>query len=366
LLVVWLSITLWQAVLGVWRGALKPARLAPEWIPPVAALAGALAFGCFQLAGPEVPAAQLKVALVQPAIPQSIIWDARERTNRLHKLQELSLAAFAHHPDLLVWPEAALPSNLVGRTRETQDLITSLVRTGKVWMVFGGIDTAPRRDTSGGRYEFNAAFFVDPGGDLISRYFKRHLCVFGEYMPAVRWLPFLKYLRQSGGGLEPGRGPVAFQMNRPKVRMAPLICYEDVFPRESRESVDADTDFLINLTNNGWFGASAAQWQHAVCALFRAVENGVPLVRCTNNGLTCWIDAHGRLHDVYFPGSEDIYQAGFKIVNIPLRAASSRGHRTFYNRYGDVFRWGCAGVVVAVIVWSFIRKGRSGPKSRPF
>ena len=95
-------------------------------------------------------------------------------------------------------------------------------------------------------------------------------------------MPFLKYLRQTGGGLEKGRGPVAFQMKQPRARISPLICYEDVFPRETRESVDADTDFLLNLTNNGWFGASAAQGQHAVCAVFRTIEHGVPLVRCTN------------------------------------------------------------------------------------
>ncbi len=141
-------------------------------------------------------------------------------------------------------------------------------------------------------------------------------------------------------------------MKQPRARISPLICYEDVFPRESRESVDKETDFLLNLTNNGWFGASAAQWQHAICALFRAVENGVPLVRCTNNGLTCWMDARGRMHDVYFPGSPDIYQAGFKIVDIPLRGASAREHRTIYHQYGDWFGWTCVVVVTVCLAWS--------------
>ena len=224
--------------------------------------------------------------------------------------------------------------------------------------MFGGVDNARRPGGEGGDYQFNAAFFVDPGGDLISRYFKRHLVVFGEYMPAARWLPFLKRFRETGGGLEAGRRPVAFQMKRPAARMSPLICYEDVFPRETRESVDAETDFLLNLTNNGWFGESGAQWQHAVCALFRAIENGVPLVRCTNNGLTCWVDARGRMHEVYFPGSADIYQAGFKIVEVPLRGTEAKGSRTVYHRYGDWFGWGCAGVVLACVGWSFRAKRR--------
>jgi apolipoprotein N-acyltransferase len=82
--------------------------------------------------------------LGQPTIPQSIIWDHNERTNRLHKLLELSPAALAQGADLLVWPEAALPANMVRRTRETQEFISTLVRSNGVRMVFGGVDTAPR------------------------------------------------------------------------------------------------------------------------------------------------------------------------------------------------------------------------------
>jgi len=104
------------------------------------------------------------------------------------------------------------------------------------------------------------------------------------------------------------------------------------------------------LTNNGWFGESAAQWQHAVSALFRAVENGVPLVRCANNGLSCWIDAHGRLHEIYFPDSEDIYQEGIKLARIPLRPTNAAPSRTVYNRYGDWFGWSCVGISLLVLV----------------
>ena len=78
------------------------------------------------------------------------------------------------------------------------------------------------------------------------------------------------------------------------VQTSVLICFEDVFPHITREHVKDDTDFLLNLTNNGWFGESAAQWQHAANAVFRAIENGLPLVRCSNNGLTCWVDRQAR------------------------------------------------------------------------
>ena len=155
-------------------------------------------------------------------------------------------------------------------------------------------------------------------------------------MPAARWLPFLKRMRETGAGFAEGVREIPFHLQSPRANISTLICYEDLFPHLARESVDKDTDILLNLTNDGWFGESAAQWQHAISALFRAVENGIPLVRCTNNGLTCWIDPQGRIHDVYFRGSTNIYQPGFKIAEIPLHSQKRWG-RTIYNRCGDFF-----------------------------
>ena len=142
--VVWVSAALSCAIWVAWRAQPALPVLARELAAPLLALAGAILFGGLELSAPESPAAQLRVALVQPAIPQSIIGDLNERTNRLHKLLELSHAALAQGADLLVWPEAALPANMVRRTRETQEFISTLVRSNGVRMVFGGVDTAPR------------------------------------------------------------------------------------------------------------------------------------------------------------------------------------------------------------------------------
>src|SRR5207253_297437 len=102
-----------------------------------------------------------------------------------------------------------------------------------------------------------------------------------------------------------------------------------------------NTDFLLNLSNNGWFRESAAQWQHAANAVFRAIENGLPLVRCSNNGLTCWVDSQGRM-DILSLGKGDIYGVGFKIVEVPLLGGQKRPP-TFYHQHGDWFGWGCLG-----------------------
>ena len=126
-----------------------------------------------------------------------------------------------------------------------------------------------------------------------------------------------------------------------------LICFEDTFPHLVRQYVEPQTDILVNLTNNGWFGESAAQWQHAATAVFRAVENRIPLVRCANNGLTCWVDATGRVHEIYFPDDKDIYKAGYKIVSVPVLAEGESRTLSFYTRHGDVFGWTCFGLTLA-------------------
>src|SRR6185295_15494348 len=103
----------------------------------------------------------------------------------------------------------------------------------------------------------------------------------------------------------------------------------------------------LNLTNDGWFGESSAQWQHAANAIFRAIENGIPLVRCTNNGVTCWIDPRGRMHEVGFTGEQDVYSAGFKNFKLPLPPVGQIRPPTLYHQYGD---WlGCGCVLLSVV-----------------
>ncbi|MGN6385961.1 MAG: nitrilase-related carbon-nitrogen hydrolase, partial [Verrucomicrobiota bacterium] len=144
-------------------------------------------------------------------------------------------------------------------------------------------------------------------------------------------------------------------LDSPGITVSVLICFEDTFPHIAREYVNEDTDFLVNLTNNGWFGESAAQWQHAATAAFRAIENRVPLVRCANNGLTCWVDEIGRLHNVYYPGTTDIYGAGFKTVLIPVLTPGEKRVLSFYTRHGDLFGWGC--VILSILEFLRIIKG---------
>jgi apolipoprotein N-acyltransferase len=350
-LVAWFSVALACVCL---RLILKPMATTlwfGELTLPLIAVAAVAGLGIRQIAGKPSAERTLSVALVQPSIPQTLIWDPKESTNRFQQLIQLSELALAGKPDLLIWPEAAVP-NMLRYEPEIFEAVRKLVVTHRVWLILGADDAEPRPGAIGDKdFDFyNSSFLINPNGEIVTAYRKQRLVLFGEYVPFVRWLPFLKYVAPIGDGFKPGREPVAFLLPDLKVKTSALICFEDTFPHLACEYVEPDTDFLVNLTNNGWFGESAAQWQHAAKAVFRAIENGLPLVRCANNGLTCWVDSIGGLHEIYFPETRDIYRPGFKTAQIPLLAAGQKRAPTFYQRHGDWFGWLCVGLAVSVLI----------------
>ncbi len=299
------------------------------------------AFGASEVFVLPKPERVLKVALCQPSFPQTLIWDEKGDAERLEQAMALSRRALAAEPNLLIWPESGAPD----MTSENLDALGRLLSQHKAWMVLCLDSEGARPD--GSMAVYNSALLLDPSGQASGIYHKRRLVMFGEYVPLIRWLPFLKFLAPIGSGFSPGIEPVQFVMTQPHAQMSVLICFEDVFPTEARQHVTADTDFLINLTNDGWFGDGSAQWQQTASAVFRAVENGLPLARCSNNGITCWIDARGRLRQV-LGWPDKCYAAGILSAEIPLEARDRR--ETWYHRHGDVFGWGCAGWSMLVLI----------------
>jgi apolipoprotein N-acyltransferase len=359
-LLVWVSLSLIGAVSSIiFKPALRSAWLG-EIILPLVAVAALFVFGFHRLSQSEPPSRELNVTLVQPSIPQTLIWDASENTNRFRQLIELSERALAEKTDLLVWPEAALPSF----DEESFTAITNLIRKHRVWMIFGADDAEERPHATGSnKYDYyNAAFLFNPEGHYAAVYRKQNLVIFGEYIPLARWLPFLKLFTPIEGGFTPGDRAVPFELSDLKVKTSVLICFEDIFPHLARGYATDDTDFLVNLTNDGWFGEGAAQWQQAAAAIFRTVENGLPLVRCANTGLTGWADGHGRLRRIFADKNGSVYGAGFMAVKIPLLAAGEKRPRTFYNQHGDWFGWACMGFAAMTLIRNAVR--RKGEQSR--
>jgi apolipoprotein N-acyltransferase len=358
-LMVWFSVSLLSTVAAMVQAPERRRSWMIELIVPMLCLVAVIVFGMRTLFRPPHAAPTLKIALVQPSVPQTMIWDQSESAQRFRQVLALSETALATIPDLLVWPEAAVPGVLRWDTNRyggatLYEAIASQARQHHTWMVIGADDADPNPQAPDQVDYFNSSFLIDPSGQVAATYRKRRLVIFGEYIPLARWLPVLRTFTGVTGDFTPGTRPVPFVLSDLHVKLSVLICFEDIFPHHTRDYVDEDTDFLLNLTNNGWFGESAAQWQHAASAVFRAVENGLPLVRCANNGLTCWVDTQGRMNDVYFPGTTDIYGVGYKVVQVPLLAGQKRPP-TFYRQHGDWFGWMCVGLAALALVRLLVR-----------
>jgi apolipoprotein N-acyltransferase len=361
-LVVWVSLSLYSAGMMVIRRPTARSVWVGEVFVPLLAVAVLLNAGFRQIRSAPEPDRTLKATLVQPSIPQTLIWDPANDEKRFRDLLQLTEQALTNATDLLVWPESAVPKP-IRYDQETQRAITSLARTHHLWMIIGSDDIEPRPGATGpeNRSYFNSSFLISPEGELAERYLKRNLVIFGEYLPAKRWLPFLKHLTPIQGEFTPGDRTVPYDLRNLNARTSVLICFEDIFPQLARGDVGPNTDFLVNITNDGWFGDSAAQWQQAATSVFRAVENRVPLLRCSNNGLTCWVDAYGRLRQVFRDDGGTIYGPGFMTAQIPLAAPGQAHALTFYNRHGDWFGWTCVGIAAL----AFARQLRGFWLNRP-
>jgi apolipoprotein N-acyltransferase len=282
------------AVLGVWRrralSTIVPllAILALPWIH--AEIASRFA----RATAPASPAPW--VALVQGNIPGEIKWSGQHQGEILATFLALSDTAMTRpgpmgqRPAFLVWPETATGSYL--RKQLDQSLALAGFANSRGVSVFTGFADY-EYGADGKPLAWNAAGAWAPGGVLSEVYAKRHLVPFGERMPFQWLVPALGKLELGQAEWEPGRRTVLF----PSVAgpFACLVCFESIFPELARADVRKGARMLVVITNDEWFGNSAALYQHAAMAPFRAVENGVPLLRCANTGLTEIIAPSGRV-----------------------------------------------------------------------
>jgi len=359
-LVVWFSLALFSAAQMILRHPNQRFVWQAEIVLPLAVTMFVFIAGFFSL-NRDVPAENFeRVTIVQPSVPQTMIWSAADDAQRFQELLRQSQAALdaanpgrkievaltsvnrvpppaprAAKTDLLLWPESAVPD----LDENVYHAIQQFAQTNHVWILLNAEDVEFHPTETN---FFNAALLFRPDGQLTQIYHKRQLVIFGEYIPLVRWLPFIQWFTPITDGWTAGNKAVTFDLE--KCKTSPLICYEDSFPGVAREAAADNIDFLVNLTNDGWFGRGAAQWQQTAAAIFRSVENGVPLVRCANDGVSCLIDAHGRVVKVLTDSTGGIYGRGALTVDVPLLAPAEKSSATFYHRHGDWFGWSCVGL----------------------
>jgi apolipoprotein N-acyltransferase len=184
---------------------------------------------------------------------------------------------------------------------------------------------------------FNTAFFTDAKGRILARYHKQVLLAFGEYLPFQKILSLLPAM-PFADGFTPGAGPVAFHLAR-GVRLAPLICYEDLMPELARKFVSQTrANLLVNLTNDAWYGKSVGPWQHLHLAQSRAIETRRSLLRVTNTGVTSLVNAKGEVVKTLPMFTPATLQIEVDILN----------EETFYVRFGDWFAWGMTILTAAI------------------
>ncbi|NNE85665.1 MAG: apolipoprotein N-acyltransferase [Alphaproteobacteria bacterium] len=287
-----------------------------------------------------VPGVRLR--LVQANIPQRQKWQPQLRAGHLQRHIALSQQASSNPPTHVIWPETAAPFFLASDAVVRAAVATAVPRDGVL------ITGAPRRSSETGDAQFwNAAHGITGDSQIVASYDKAHLVPFGEYVPLRGVLPLDKLVPGQGDFTAgAGRQTIAFP-GLPSV--SPLICYEAIFPGAAARSDDRP-GWLLNLTNDAWFGTFAGPQQHFAIASTRAVEEGLPLVRAANTGISAIVDPYGRPVAMLGLGVEGVIDSGLPRA---LEAA------TPFARWGNAIPAGLLAMVTLLIV--LLRVGQSPP-----
>lgn len=257
------------------------------------AVVGAVVIGLLWLGGlarlgePLPPrAAPIHVRLVQPNIPQHLKWAPALIGPQFRQQLEQTAMPADPPPDLTIWPETAL----VWLLEDAAEPLAMIAEASGGRPVALGVQRG-----DGGRY-YNSLAVLDRTGQVTGLYDKHHLVPFGEYIPfgdiAARF-GIHGLAAREGDGYSPGPGPAILDLG-PLGKMLPLICYEAVFPQDLRGAPDR-ADWILQVTNDAWFGNLSGPYQHLAQARLRAVEQGLPLIRAANTGVSAIIDARGAI-----------------------------------------------------------------------
>ena len=235
--------------------------------------------------------------------------------------------------DLIVWPESPAPFFI--NDPNFRHAVSEVARQTHAAVVVGSIGVPTPAQ---GQQIYNSAAIVAPDGSWGARYDKVHLVPFGEYVPFKQLLGFASALTNEVGDFIPGREHNVLRAG--DLAVGVFICYESVFPGEVREFAAKGAQVFVNVSNDGWFGDTAAPWQHLQQARMRSIENHRWLLRSTNTGITGVIDPFGRVVDTA-PRNRRTY------LDVPF---SLEQDTTFYARHGNWFVWLCAIISMAALL----------------
>ncbi|HEV2836223.1 MAG TPA: apolipoprotein N-acyltransferase [Pyrinomonadaceae bacterium] len=291
------------------------------------------------------------VIALQPNVPMTIVKTGdqlkalRERHLALSK-QALAKLPNDNLPRLVIWPES--PMNFTyASDKAFQQWVGRFATEHHASLIFNSLEPA------GPSAYYNSALMINEQGHLISQYDKIRLMPFGEYVPLPQWLPGASLITAIVGEFTPGEKYTMMPVG--DYRAGVFICIESAYPWIARRLTNEGADVLINISNDGYLGPTAVMRQHLANAIFRAVENGRPVLRVTNSGLSAEISERGEITDQTVAFHEDVR-------NWVLRRSTLVS--TFYTRHGDLFVYACTAITVVVLFASMFRSRRSFRQKR--
>jgi apolipoprotein N-acyltransferase len=304
------------------------------WIAPALALVLLIAMGIFGAVRlnlqPTAMVANVKLRIMQPNLQQDVRFNYSAKAEVMQKYLTLSDRAAGpqstgvRDASILIWPESAFPFFLT-READAMAQIADLLPKGTV-LITGSVRAPDLPPGVKITRAYNSVYVIDHDGSVLSVYDKLHLVPFGEYLPFQEWMEKLGLvqLTKVQGGFIPGTRRRSMEIpNAP--RALPLICYEAIFPGDVAARDDRP-GWIVNLTNDGWFGISTGPYQHLQQVRLRAIEQGLPVVRAANTGISAVIDPLGRIVARLGLGIEGVLDSGLPSALPP----------TIYARAGDI------------------------------
>ena len=293
----------------------------------------------------ENPERELSVAVLQGNIPQDLKWDRTFQRRTIDIYKRLTAESRQRQADLILWPETAAPFFFQTPSTYRQELF-NLAKEENVFLLFGSPSYTTGADST--LKLFNSAYLISPHGESLARYDKRHLVPFGEYVPLSKILFFIEKMVTGIGDFVPGNNYTLFRT--PQARFGVVICFEVIFPDLVRHFVLNGAEVMATITNDAWFGKSAAPYQHFAMVVFRAVENRVYFARAANTGISGFIS----------PKGETLEASQLFVEDALLQTISPSTTRTIYTTYGDIFAWICIFITgIVMILALFFRPSSS-------
>ncbi len=285
-------------------------------------------------------ATQIEVSLIQGNIDQSIKWNESFQQETINIYEKLSLQNTPEQGGLIVWPETALPFNYQD-ANNLQKQVQNISLKTKSWFIFGS--TSYENSKNDTNY-YNSAYLLSPAGEIQGKYNKVHLVPYGEYVPLRNVFPFIKKLTAGMGDFTAGAGYYPLAVDNRKIGI--LICYEGILPFAARTYKKDGAELLVNITNDAWFGATSAPFQHFSMAVFRAVETRLYLVRAANTGISAIINPQGQIVAQTKIFEKVAIKENVKYSNI----------QTTYVKYGDILVFVCFGLLVFFFVLVLLKR----------